>query len=185
MKEIILISLFCVLSIQAFASGSRYYQPSSELENQFYQIIDKNIWPDDVRKDIGKYKDSNIGWVGVVERYMTDFTNPEYNLVGFLVKHHYYDWIEDMSPQNKPINLSPRGEGYFVCYYLFRKEIDPKEIIKDFVGDVIINYGNPVRVAEDGAIELTTGYIRIIDKEHVNPNWLDYGRGGLGERIIN
>jgi hypothetical protein len=184
MKKAVLISLFYILSLPLFAGASREYQPSSDMEKQHYQRIDKNIWPDDVRKDIGKYRGSAVGWVGIVEKYMTDFTNREYNIIGFYVKHHYYDWIEDMGPQNKPISLSPDGEGYFVCYYLFRKEFDPKEIVKDFVGYAIINYGSPVRVAEDGSIELTTEYMRIIDKEHVNPNWLKYGRGGLGEKIM-
>ena len=182
-KQRIILVLFCVISISVCAGGSREYQPSSRLENEYYQRIDKSIWPDDARANIEKYKDTNTGWAGVVQRYMTDFTNPEYNLIGFYVKHHYYDWIENMrSP--KPINLSRNGEGYFVCNYVFRKEIDPQEIVKDFVGDVVINYGSPVAVADDGTIILTTDYIRIIDKNHVNPNWIDYGRGGLEERII-
>jgi len=183
-RYIIFLLLFFILSIQVFASGSRQYQPLSELEKNFYQRIDKSIWPDDIRKDIEKYRNSDVGWVGVIEKYMTDFNNSEYNVIGFYVKHHFYDWIENVNPQNTLINLSSKGEGYFICYYLFKKEIDPKQIVKDFTGDIIINYGSPIRVSEDGVIEMTNDYIRIIDKKYVNPNWMNYGRDGLGEIII-
>jgi len=66
---------------------------------------------------------------------------------------------------------------------LFRKDIDPNDIVKDFVGDLIINYGSPIIIHEDGTIELSTVYMRIIDKEYVNSNWLNYGRNGFGEII--
>jgi hypothetical protein len=176
--------LYFTIVLYLPAAGSRHYQPVSEWENQFYQQIDKNIWPDDVRVNIELYKNLKIGWVGIVEKYMTDFSNEEYNLIGFYVKHHYYDWIEEVGRVNKPINLSPDGEGYFICYYLFRKDVDQNEIMKDFTDDLIINYGSPIKILEDGIIELSTDYMRIIDKEHVNSNWLNYGRNGLGEKII-
>jgi len=94
-----LLFFFIIFSLPA--SGSRQYQPISELKNQFYQNIDKSIWPDDVRVNIELYRNSNIGWVGVVEKYMTDFSNEDYNLIGFHVRHHYYDWIEEVGGGNK------------------------------------------------------------------------------------
>ena len=171
MRLTIFIICFCFFSLFAFASGSslnlRRYQPVSMLENEIYQQIDKRIWPDDVRNNIEKYKKSKIAWVGVVEEFMTDFTNPEYNLIRFYLKHHYYNWMENLEPQRKPIDLSTIGEGYFVCYYILGKETDSEDIAKDFVGEVIINYGSPIGILENNAIEMSTDYLRIIDKEYV------------------
>ena len=181
MKKMIVFLLFNIFIGSIYATGSREYQPASEMENKIYQEIDKSIWPDDVRKNPELYKNSKIGWVGIIEKYMTDVSSPEYNIIGFYVKHHYYDWIEDFSASNKPILLSPNGEGYFISYYIIRKEIDPEDLAADVKENLIINYGSPIEVWEDGTIILSTEYLRIIDKEYVNPNWLNYGRSGIGE----
>jgi len=94
MKKTLFISfllLFSMLPLRLFAASSREYQPISETEKQHYRRIDKNVWPDDVRNGLEKHKSSFVGWVGIVEQYMTDFTNPEYNAIGFYAKHHYYE----------------------------------------------------------------------------------------------
>jgi hypothetical protein len=161
-------------------SQSRHYKPISERENQFYQIIDKKVWPNDVVENIDNYKSILVGWVGIIEKIMIDESNTEYNIIGFYVKHHYFDWIEDFGIKDKPINLSSDGEGYFVCYYYAKKEDDINELTKDVVGDCIINYGNPSEI-DDGVIILTTQYLRIIPKVYVNQNWIKYGRGGFRE----
>jgi hypothetical protein len=168
------------VSSSSVYSQSRHYKPISEWENQFYQIIDKNVWPNDVIENIDNYKNTLVGWVGIIEKFMTDESNIEYNIIGFYVKHHYFDWIEDFGIENKPIRLSSDGEGYFVCYYYAKKEADINELIKDIVGDCIINYGRPSEI-DDGVIILTTEYLRIIPKIYVNQNWIKYGRGGFGE----
>jgi hypothetical protein len=167
-----------------FARGGiephRQYQPASELEDEFYKKIDKNIWPDDVRNDINLYRNSRIAWVGVVDSFTTDFSNPEHKVIILYVKHHYYNWIEHTGSNKKLINLSPGGEGYFVCYYMLGNEIDPINFVMEFVGEVIISYGSPIGIVDNDFIEMSTDYLRIVDKEDVNLDFLDYGRGGYG-----
>ena len=163
-----------------FTRGSRQYRPSSPMEESWYVNINKSIWPNDVRENIEVHLNTLIGWVGIVEKYMTDEKNDEYNTIGFYIRHHYYNWIEDFSSENKPIKLSPDGEGYFVCYYYARKEVNINELIEDVIGNCIIFYGYPVKIDnEDGVITLSTGYFRFISKIYVNSNWLRYGREGF------
>ena len=176
MKKCFFITLLFV-SMNLY-SQSRLYRPVSEYENQFYQKIDKNIWPDDIRNNIDSFKETLVGWVGIVEKFMIDTTNEEYNIIMFYVRHHYYDWIEDFGIGNKPIRLSPDGEGYFVCNYLTRKEFDTDELTKDIIGDCIMNYGYPLYI-DDDTIIMSTNYLRHIVKEYVNSNWLKYGRNGF------
>ena len=178
MKKFYIVIFFLFISVLLNAQ-SRRYQPVSQWENQFYQNIDKNIWPNDVRGNVELFKNNLVGWVGIIEKFMTDETNNNYNVIGFYVKHHYYDWIEDFGIENQPIRLSPDGEGYFICYYYVKKEIDIKELTKDIIGDCIINYGNPIDM-DDDVIILSTEYLRLIPKLYVNPNWIKYGRNGFG-----
>ena len=181
MKKLIFLGFFILLVVNISAQ-SRLYIPVSNLENQSYSRINKNVWPDDVRNNFENYTQTLTGWVGIVEKYMTDFSNTEYNVLGLYVKHHYYNWIEDFGLNNKPIQLSPDGEGYFICYYLFIKDFDATEMITNIVGDCIINYGYPIQM-DDDVIILNSEYIRFISKEYVNPNWINYGRNGFGDII--
>ena len=183
MKKIVLIIIFFLLSLNLY-SQTRQYVPVSDRENQFYQNFDRNVWPNDVRQDINLYNNILVGWVGIVEKFMIDTSNEEYNILGLFLRHHYYDWIENFR-QSTPINLSPNGEGYFIVYYLAIKDFNITELTEDIIGNLIINYGYPIEIdEEDGTITLTTQYMRLIGKEYVNPNFLPYGRSGLGGMII-
>jgi hypothetical protein len=180
---------YCIIGLLfastiVFAGGSRQYQPISELENRFYQNIDKNIWPDDVREDIDLYKNTLVGWVGIIERFMIDETNDEYNIISFYVKHHYYDWIENLDSENIPIRLSPDGEGYFVCNFYATKRADISDLTEDIIGDCIINYGSPIGINNE-VIILFSNYFRMIQKIYVNSNYLPYGRNGLGGLLLD
>ena len=178
MKKLIFVVIFLLFSINIF-SQSRIYRPVSDWENQFWQVFDRNVWPDDVRGNFESYRNTLVGWVGIIENFMVDTSHEEYNVIGYYLRHHYFNWIEDFG-YSTPINLSPLGEGYFICYYLLIKDHDVNEFIDDIIGDLIINYGYPIEIDEyDGTITLTTEYMRGIGRQFVNPNWLPYGRGGL------
>jgi hypothetical protein len=183
MKKLYYIAVLLFVTSSIYAQ-TRKYQPVSQWENQFYQIINKNVWPDDVRENIELYKNTLVGWVGIIKKFITDENNDEYNIIGFYIKHHFFDWIEDFGMGNKPIRLSPDGEGYFVCYYYVKKDFDINELTKDVIGDCIINYGNPTEI-DDGVIILSTEYLRIIPKIYVDPDWIKYGRNGFGEILKN
>lgn len=160
---------------------SRRYQPSSEIENSWYTHIDKTVWPYDVKNELMNYQETLIGWVGIIEKFNIVITdNNEFNIIQYYIKHHYYDWIEDFGIENKPIRLSPDGEGYIVCDFYIKKSHDPEEITKDITGDCLIIYGYPIKIfAEDDVIVIQAKYMRTIQKQYVNPSWLRYGRKGF------
>ena len=177
--------IFCFLAVLDVYAQSRRYQPVSEMENSWYKNIDKSVWPYDVKENLINYQNTLVGWVGVIEKTNTIITdNNEYNIIQYYVKHHYYDWIEDFGIGNKPIRLSPDGEGYIICDFYIRKEIDIIEFVKDKIGDCMIIYGYPTEIInEDDIIIILTKYLRGIDKQYVDPNWIKYGRNGFN--ILN
>jgi len=156
----------------------------SDWENEFYLKINRSVWPDDVRENFEEYQNIFVGWAGIVEKYMTETNNEDYNLLGLYIRHHYYDWIEDFFYAT-PINLSPNGEGYFVCYFIVKKDFDLDEYLStEIIGDLIINYGYPSSIDETGTIIMTQEYMRRILKEYVNPKWFPYGRRGMAEYLM-
>ena len=179
MNKIIFI-IFCSLLTINIYGQSRRYRPVSEMENSWYINVDKTIWPHDVKNELQKYTETLIGWVGIIEKINIIITdNNEFNIIQYYVKHHYYDWIEDFGIGNKPIRLSPDGEGYITCDFYIKKNIDTTEFTKDIEGDCIIIYGYPVEVYDGDVILIEVKYLRSIKKEYVNPNWLRYGRNGF------
>ncbi|MDR1451337.1 MAG: hypothetical protein LBI57_03270 [Helicobacteraceae bacterium] len=175
MKKIYL--LFPLIIALSSCMSSRLYKPMNDVENMNYININKNILPEDVRKNTETYSDEFIGWVGIVENY-----NIENNIIQFTLKHRYYDWIEDFGYLKGPILLSSNGEGYIVGDYILRLDLTEDQInefIQDFIGDCLIVYGYPNKVMENGEIFVETKYVRRISKKYVDPNWRKYGRNGL------
>ncbi len=66
-----------------------------------------------------------------------------------------------------------------MAYWLFKKTADMESILKDVNGDLLIVYGIPYDIVEDGVIRLETKYIRHISKQYVDTSWLPYGREGF------
>ena len=175
MKKLYIV-LFLITVTTLVYSQSRHYKPNSQSEENVYQIIDKNIWPNDVRENIEIYKNNLIGWTGIIEKAIVlDENGEDYWIIELFVRHHYYDWIEDFGIGNKPIRLSPDGEGYFICYSFISRNADIEKVTIETIGDFVINYGRPVMVKEN-AIILSTEYLRHISKVYVNTNWLNYYR---------
>ena len=186
MKINVFIIMLFLITFTVYAGGSGEYSPVSDMEKSWYQAIDKNLWPNDVRENIDLYRNSNIGWAGIVEKYMTDLTNPQYDILGLYVRHHYFNWIENFDHTGKRILLSPDGEGYIVAYYYFHKNFDFSGLLENIIGDLIIFYGHPLDLENDVLIMLA-GYVRFISKDYVNPNWIPYGRDGspFGDILLN
>jgi hypothetical protein len=159
-------------------SQTRLYEPVSEVEKEYFDHSNRSVFPDDIRNSIDKYANELIVLTGIVEKYRV-FEEEDYWVVDYLLKHHYYDWIEDfVGPE--PIKLSPLGEGYFNAYWLFKKTADLDSILADIRGDLIIAYGVPFDLIEFDIIRLETKYIRHIPKQYVDTSWLPYGRYWLG-----
>jgi hypothetical protein len=168
-----------MIILVSLSAQSRLYQPASEEEKQFYASINKNIWPDDVRKNIGEYTNTLVCWVGIIENVTVDFNNDEYYILGIYIKHYYYDWIEDFGIGNRPIKLSSDGEGYIFCNYYMKKNWE-EDVIKIVAEDIIDNcailYCLPLEILDGGIINVNVKYLRTIDEQYVEMNWKKYGR---------
>lgn len=148
--------------------------PSSKWEQQAFNMSNTDVYPDDVRADFEQYKDTTVAWVGIIEKYQVVDAGDHWE-VGYFCKHHYYDWVEDFVGK-RPIKLSQKGEGYFVAYWAFRKSADIEAITTNSVGSMLIAYGNPDLATDDGLVELSTLYLRQVDPQFVDRNWLQYDK---------
>lgn len=157
-------------------SMSRKYKAASETEQKFVDNSSRDIFPDDVKKDPSAYENQLVAWPGIAKEFILDESNENYDALLILVEHHYYDWIEDLSLE-KPVNLSPEGEGTFTTVWYLKKGINYQERIKE--GDLIIAYGYPKYFSESDYLVNTGEYLRLIESRFVNPAWLPYGRNGF------
>ena len=177
MNKFYCISLIIIILVvpTSIFSQTRIYKPISETEEKFFNNSNRHVFPDDIRKSIDEYVTELIVWTGIVEKHRV-FEEEDYWAVDYLLKHHYYDWIEDFVGKG-PIKLSPKGEGYFTATWLFKKTADIDSILKHVNGDLLIVYGNPFDLIEFDVIRLETKYIRHVPKQYVDTSWLPYGRG--------
>ena len=156
--------------------GTKAYQPISEWEKREYDKANRYIYPDDVREDITKYQSTAIAWTGIIKETKVEQTDVGPDIY-YLLEHHYYDWIEDINPKQEIIWLSPRGEGTFMTRWGVTKETTPSEMeeLTD-IGRLLIVYGTPVAVRDDGVIAVESSYIRVIAERFYTTEKLDYGR---------
>jgi hypothetical protein len=158
-----------------FIQGTAYYQPISDWEQSEFDKADFSVYPDDVREDISKYQSTILAWPGiVVESELNEYDTYFEGI--YLLEHHYYDWLEDISPFPEKIWLSPRGEGFFKTSWEYNKEGPVSEL--EEIGEpgvLLIVYGKAISI-EDDIIELETSYIRAIRKQFYTTERLDYGR---------
>lgn len=143
-------------------SKSRPYQPISDWEQIEYDKANRDVHPDDVKKDTEKYRDTTIAWVGIISEVEIIEKQDHYEVI-LLAEHYYYDWIENFGPQTEIIFLSIRGEGKFKTKWAIKKSADISGF-KDDVGKMIIAYGIPHSIADE-VILLNTTYIRLIENK--------------------
>jgi hypothetical protein len=158
------------------ALHTRSYRPGSSWEKMIFDRADRNIFPDDVRNKFSVYHDTLLVWPGIVQN--SAMVEREDNIeIQFVLEHHYYDWMEDFTFHRKKICLSPEGEGLFKISWSVTKDSDIKEMENaTSAGNLVIVYGTPERINEDGSITLRTAYLREIDKKWYSTDVLNYGR---------
>ena len=134
------------------------------------------VYPDDVREEITSYQSTTIAWPGIVKDTEVYQTNEAITIV-WVLEHHYYDWIEDLSVQQERIFLSPRGEGLFTTEWLLENDTTQSQIEKvTEPGYLLIAYGTPVAIKDNSIIDVDATYIRGIGKDWYTTEILDYGR---------
>jgi hypothetical protein len=155
--------------------GSGDYQPVSDWEQSEFDKADFSVYPDDVRENIANYQDTTLAWAGIiVESELIEYDT--YFEATYLLEHHYYDWIEDISPSPEWVWLSPRGEGFFRASCKLKKEANLSEIQEySEPGVLLIVYGKAISI-EDDIIEVDASYLRSILEKYYTTEKIDYGR---------
>jgi hypothetical protein len=179
--KVTIIVLLCFLAISLIPfgctppiMGTRDYQPISDWEQSEFDKADFSVYPDDVRENITDYQGTTVAWPGIiVESELIEYD--DYFEGIYLLEHHYYDWLEDISPAPE-IWLSPRGEGLFRTSWEYNKE-GPVSELQEYSepGVLLIVYGEAISV-EDDIIGVEASYIRGIQEQFYTTEILDYGR---------
>jgi hypothetical protein len=171
----------CVTAV----SRTQKFQPRVGIEKQFFMASDPKIFPNDVRADLGKYRDKLVSWTGIVLdlRYEEPENQPDSAFWIIKVQHRYYDWLIDFGPQPERYFLSPTGEGEFEVVVGVRRftgadhEAAIKEVREQFhPGDMIFAYGRPTWVLDDGRVHLDYGFATSIAQHGFGTSAQSYGR---------
>ena len=181
MKKVFIIFFFVVsLILSSCASflgptmGSREYTPHSDQERVEFEKANRNVYPDDIRNDISRYKDTTIAWAGIIKEASIVDEKDHMEMI-FLVEHHYYDWIEDIGTAHGTHWLSPRGEGNFKAKIGFAKD---ELAIREKWGagkNMVIVYGTPHMVDNDNVIYINTTIVFFAGRDYTT-RMLNYGR---------
>ena len=123
-----------------------------------------------------------MAWVGIVEEYLVHEDRGTWT-VDYLIRHHYYNWVEDFGPHGRPIQLSPDGEGLFITSGTFKTLKHVEQYTDDVVGDLLIVYGTPGPIRH-GVIYVIPKYWRRVFKQFVDADWFPYGRETLSSPMI-
>jgi len=170
----VLLLLSGCISFFAPKTGSREYTPHSDQERIEFEKADRNVYPDDIRLDFSKFEDTAVAWAGIIQE--TSIIDVEDHMEMILeVQHHYFDWIEDISPGWEAYWLSPKGEGLFKAKIGFsREELEVREKW-GAIGNMVIVYGTPHMVDDDDVIYINTSIAFFAGRDYTTHR-LTYGR---------
>lgn len=152
---------------------SSSYRTLTEWEQREYQHSRFDIYPDDVKKNLSRFRNQQVAWTGIIEKAEI-YENPDNMEVVLRMEHHYFNW--QTSPQNSKIryHLSSRGEGFFQTNWFLKKGADMAFIEKQFAPDnLAFVYGVPDTVINDDVI-LNCTYIRTVEPEIYDAEFYDY-----------
>jgi hypothetical protein len=155
--------------------GSRPYTPRSGEEQALLRTARRDVFPGDVRRDLGAHAGELVGWTGIVtEKRRVE--HPEGVELRILIEHHYWNWREDFGTQQQVAFLSPRGEGSFqVSFIADASSEDPRFLP---AGDMAVVYGTPKRLDGDVVVLDYRGASWLPPRAFATDVW-DYGRDFL------
>lgn len=160
---------------------SKLYRGFSEVEQEHFNKASREIFPNDVRTDLERYRSSKVAWPGFVTDAQWLAKGDGFE-VKFKIEHHYYDWILDYSIQKEKIFLSPRGEGKLETSCPSKPGQESQ--VLGMVGHLVIIYGVPLNV-EQGVVSLTCDFASTINRKWVRTDAFDYGRPGEPVKFLN
>ena len=172
MRPILQASILMIVAGCAHTAG---YEGDSAAERKLRSESRRDIYPDDVRADLERYRKATLAWPGIDKDVRPDTADPL--MTTMVVEHHYWDWMEDHSIQKAKAFLSPRGEGEFVCH-VERRTVPPEGIR----GAMAIAYVRPVGL-KDGQLHAAC-IVRLHPRDWYATDVFDYGRNGKDLKIL-
>lgn len=154
--------------------GARDYRPESSREELLFAKARRDVFPEDVRKHLDRYRNELLVWSGIVKLTSRQPGN-QGRVWNLIIAHHYWDWIEELGRQGELAVLSPRGEGFFQCSQPLAdaaKPYDPQE-------EMVIVYGYPEKVLETDIVEVHCVSVRSFYRTYYSTGVREYGRDYL------
>ncbi|HEX3720720.1 MAG TPA: hypothetical protein VH595_22450 [Verrucomicrobiae bacterium] len=183
MIRILALSLLAAGCFISCVSENVLYEPATKPEQIEFKRARLDVFPEDVRKDIYRYTNTPVAWVGVIRS--TDAIEEDFGgkiRTDTVFEQHYFDWMQETDGTHIKLHVSARGEGTFYTRWRLRKEDNDANAYdaQKFAhpGKLAIVYGVPQSIDDDGTIVLNYHYLRILDCSHFNTNEVDYGRWG-------
>ncbi len=180
--------LFSAASFLVSCESNVPYEPANKPEEIEFRHARLEVYPDDVRKDISRYTNTPVAWVGVIRG--TDAQENDFGggiTADTVFEHHYFDWEQDKDPSGVNLEVSPRGEGSFTCHWQMRRTAseagayDAEKFAR--AGKLAIVYGVPESVTADGTVVLKYSYLRILGAPILTPitsTTAAWGRTSIG-----
>ena len=170
--RLLVVSGFALLSLTSACifPHTKAYGPRSEYEQGLFAKARRDIYPDDVRKEVSRYTAETVLWTGII----MDVPTVSSSTWRMRIEHHYWDWLEDYSVQKEIAFLSPRGEGMFEFTFYTSEKFHLESFGR--VGDMAIVYGRPKEVSPDGTIVLACKFSKFLRKGLYSTEYMDYGR---------
>ena len=171
-KEFFYLFVLCLL-FGAHLSCFYGYQPQSEWEWSVFNNSQFNIYPDDVRNKLDRYKRKQVAWVGIIRETEFYDNNTNYEVV-ILLEHRYFDWKLDLIGYPDIYYPSTEGEGLFQTNWYLKKSADLSYLTERFAPEnLAIVYAIPDTVIND-IVLVKSKYVRIIDKSNYRADQLNY-----------
>lgn len=135
----------------------------------------RSIYPGDIRQNPGAYGERFVAWVGIISRSSVSRQESDIE-VDILVRHHYFDWIEDFRIGENTFTLSPSGEGCFRTGWYYPKDADMEYCRRiSAAGNMVVVYGRPHGVLDE-VVELEAAWVRFIPGRRVRFSDFPYAR---------
>ena len=92
MRTILIASILMIAAGCAHTAG---YEGDSAAERKLRAESRRDVYPDDVRSDLDRYRKATLAWPGIVKNLQPDTADPL--MATMVIEHHYWDWMEDHS----------------------------------------------------------------------------------------
>lgn len=183
MRRISALLLLVSPFLASCAHDYKPYKPINSYEQIEYPHASVDVYPDDVRGNIDQYTNTVVAWAGVIkDTRASALVNSDYMRATTTVEHHYFDWEQNRKGGRNEFLLSPRGEGTFQVDWEVRRKSDTATTgdVDKYAGPgkMVIVYGTPASVDDNGVITLKYRYLRVIDSKDFNMHTFSYGRIG-------